>query len=216
VAQPEFLIRTGTQDMKVFQEVFSHNVYDLGDPLAGDDVVVDVGANIGAFSAAAISRGAGMVLAYEPEEANYEILRLNLAQAGPRWEAHKRAVWHPDLAPAKLMVHEGARSAMHLLAAEGEVEVETVTLEEILRPLKEVAYLKLDCERGEWPALLLTPGEQLRKCRRITAELHPRLAVAGLRCTVPSAYRALKALGFDVLIDPCGDGYNWMLYAWRE
>ena len=65
--------RPDTLDEYVFKEIKpSYNCLELGE----GDIVLDIGANIGAFSKYAMEKGA-YVYAYEPEPENYELLVVN-------------------------------------------------------------------------------------------------------------------------------------------
>jgi FkbM family methyltransferase len=69
-----FYPRPNTQDSFIIQEVFEDNCYNLPDDMS-NVVVIDIGANIGAFVAACIERNVGQVIAYEPDPRNYAKLR---------------------------------------------------------------------------------------------------------------------------------------------
>lgn len=59
--------RPGTMDAGIWLEVVQNNEYRLPPQLAATDAVVDVGAHIGGFGYACLSRGAGRVWAFECE-----------------------------------------------------------------------------------------------------------------------------------------------------
>lgn len=63
---PPFRFRAGTNDQYIWQEVAVDNAYGLPASCAGQ-VWIDCGAHIGAFSAAALMRGADYVYALEPD-----------------------------------------------------------------------------------------------------------------------------------------------------
>lgn len=66
--------RPDTQDEFIVNEVYVSNCYRLPDDLSGK-VVVDIGANVGAFTIACLDRGAEHVYAYEPDHGNFCALR---------------------------------------------------------------------------------------------------------------------------------------------
>src|SRR5262249_41233627 len=69
--------------------------YELGaDPFLPGDVIVDVGAHIGAFSYWCYLKGSRAIYCYEPLERNFQILERNLA--GKSVERHRVAVWRSD------------------------------------------------------------------------------------------------------------------------
>jgi FkbM family methyltransferase len=74
-----FRARAGVGDFPVLNEIFLHRSYASGISLVHrGSVVVDIGANIGAFSIAAAQAGAAAVHAFEPLPDNFELLRENV------------------------------------------------------------------------------------------------------------------------------------------
>lgn len=70
-----FFARAGVGDFGVLNEIFIHNSYQDGlNRIAKGSVVIDVGANIGAFSIAAAAAGARRVFAFEPLKENFDLL----------------------------------------------------------------------------------------------------------------------------------------------
>ena len=137
-----------------------------------DAVVVDIGANIGAFSLLA-SRQAKVVYAVEPVRSNFEMLRHNV---------ELNRLDNVIIYPLALADHNGTArirdsgvmSSMYF-GTEGAVElVPTVTLETFFRDnsIEEVDYLKMDCEGAEWDILLSTPPEVLSRIRHLELEFH--------------------------------------------
>lgn len=74
----KFVIRTGTADINVVEEVVRRPIY-TNKKLRFEpgDLWLDIGAHIGAFSIKAAAAGC-RVVAYEPEERNLALLRRNL------------------------------------------------------------------------------------------------------------------------------------------
>jgi FkbM family methyltransferase len=78
-----FGARAGVGDFAVLNEIFLHQSYASGiSLLRRGAVVVDIGANIGAFSIAAAQAGAAAVHAFEPLSDNFELLRENIRLNG--------------------------------------------------------------------------------------------------------------------------------------
>src|SRR5262245_25155027 len=89
--------RPDSTDASVIREIWEENVYHLapGD-FAHAGVAVDIGANIGAFALRAALLGAHRVIAYEPEDENFEYLRKNIEAhpgLGAAVVAVQAAVW---------------------------------------------------------------------------------------------------------------------------
>ncbi len=170
--------------------------------------VVDVGANIGAFSLWAERLGAEVV-AYEPEPKTYESLVANVAG---RRVSTRQAALVGEAAPAVRLYLSGVRSTRHtLLAKEIEsgaplrdfVDVPTVTVADVVGDGCDL--LKLDCEGAEFEALLRSDDETLRRARRLVVEYHriggepeelvDRLEAAGLEVSVLWTSEAVGAIG---------------------
>ena len=102
--------RPNSGDRGIFIEVCLQNEYRLPPNFEPDDVIVDIGGNVGAFAHACLTRGAGRVICCEPEPGNVAILRQNLARWGDRVEIIPAAVWPgnepaPEFVPADDPVH---------------------------------------------------------------------------------------------------------------
>jgi FkbM family methyltransferase len=137
------------------------------------DIVVDIGANIGAFAMLAASRGA-RVRSYEPHPDSFAHMERNTAKW--RVECHRAAVTteHADTVQLYLgprdtrntLLGKDAKSAREL---DEQVEVPAIPLAEVLRD--PVDLLKLDVEGGEFDLLWAEP-HLLRRAKRIIAEVH--------------------------------------------
>lgn len=208
-------VRNVDHDHEVWHETLDVNTYSLTPEEMDGAYVVDVGANIGAFTAACCSLGA-KVLAIEPSTENLAVLRVNTA--GMDCEIHEAALW--DVArrgSVKFQYFSGSPAASRLQKS-GTDEVELVDFETLMAySPKDIDYLKLDCEGAEWDAIMYASTETLRRCKRITAELHLGLRIGGPEHTVPGVYRRMRQAGFDVLITPGAVmQFNWLMHAWRE
>jgi len=121
------------------------------DDIQRDDIVIDIGANVGAFCIQA-ARYSDHVTAIEPVA--FDILRENIR-----------------LNNADVKVIEGALgdgSPVEISWDEARVRVLSYTLSQITGMAGGCDFLKCDCEGGEW---LIKP-EDLAGIRRIEMELH--------------------------------------------
>ena len=207
-----------TNVLRPIASVFFKHVYDPpGFEIGGDDCVVDVGANFGAFSVFAGRRTAGRVIAVEPHPTNVEALRHNLSSNGCD---------HVEVAALALSDREGfialypGRSGTtHQLFADGPdrrdappVQVPTTTLGRFLetRDVPRVDLLKMDCEGAE--GLIFSAAEDgLDRVRRIAMEYHD--------ASSPKDHGELAELlekrGFRVRVDSAGGRSNGMMFASR-
>ena len=75
----DIILRESTSDVKIWQEVFHDNCYHLNASVKGR-TVIDIGANIGAFSCLASKLGASKVVSFEAASLNYEVFSENAKQ----------------------------------------------------------------------------------------------------------------------------------------
>jgi FkbM family methyltransferase len=161
-------------DAGVWGAVYRRDEYRLGDTRFGpDDVVIDVGAHVGSFARAAWDRGARRVVCYEPSPANLDVLRKNAA-AMPGVSVFPAAVG--GTTTPRLYFNprptESARSDVGSCSpAPGGLEVPAVSLDAAIDAAGgRVAFLKMDCEGCEWPALFT--ATKLDRVDRIALEWH--------------------------------------------
>ena len=121
------------------------------DDIRPEDVIVDIGANVGAFCIRA-AQFSGQVTAVEP--VSTDILRENIRLNGVGVKVIEGALG--DGNPAEIS-WDGCRAI-----------VPTYTLRQITEMAGGCDFLKCDCEGGEW---LVNP-EDLAGVRRIEMELH--------------------------------------------
>jgi len=121
------------------------------DDIRPDDIVIDIGANVGAFCLRA-AKLSGRVLAVEP--VTWEILEENIRLNQARVKVIRGALG--DGNPGQV-TWDGITAT-----------VPTYTLRQIVSMAGGCDFLKCDCEGGEW---LIRP-EDLAGIRRIEMELH--------------------------------------------
>jgi FkbM family methyltransferase len=182
--------RPGTLDQAIFNGVVLLNEYQLPQRIAPDDIVIDIGAHIGSFAEAVVSRGCRNVYCIEADRANVEIAATNLR---PYIEAgHVRlvcgAAWRSDPNTDELYFDGYHPFPESYTGMEGIVNtgngsviwpvgepIRKVAFDEIVdlvteRGEKRVRLLKLDCEGAEWPILLTS--QRLELIDEICGEFH--------------------------------------------
>ena len=166
--------------LKMMQEIFFENAYTPSNlSIEANDTVVDLGANIGVFTLFAARKTRSPVYAFEPFPESFEYLSRNVQTNGlHNVIAHDKAVYD-KIGTAKLFLHKS--SGRHLISPdyaktklERYVEVPTTTLRQIMdgNNLKQIDFLKLDCEGSEATILPSTPLEYLQRIRKIAMEFH--------------------------------------------
>lgn len=178
----QFLVRAQTTDLSVLNEIYIRRIYDealLKRPLC--PVIVDVGANIGAFSLRAVSLcHKPKIYAFEPYSKNFKMLQKNveLNMLKEPIKTIKKAVTG-DGKVHYLNVEasrEGA-SSMYKDSTRNYHEkerIETVKLADFMEKEKMdcVDLLKLDCEGAEFEILYSLGQKQFDKIKRIVLEYH--------------------------------------------
>src|SRR6185295_19152650 len=182
--------RNGTLDQAIFNGVVVFNEYQLPARFASGDIVIDVGAHIGSFAEAVLSRGCEKVYCIEPDRVNFDIAAENLRPSienghvrlvrGAAWRSDRNTDelyfdgYHPFpksitgmegiLITGNGSVVWGSGEPVAKLAFDGIVDLVTNQGEHHVR------LLKLDCEGAEWPILLTS--QRLGLINEICGEFH--------------------------------------------
>jgi len=182
-SEATFQLRHDTQDQEVFESVVTNNQYRLPDKLPADSLVIDVGANIGAFAVACLMRGAGTVVCFEPCQRNFVQLCLNTAAWVGKVAPFNAAVWRSDFAEhVEFVGHDrytacgGVRPYDPVRPGWGvpSVDVVAMGLDQIIdlatTEHKRAHILKVDAEGSEYP--ILYTSRLLRKVDNLIVETH--------------------------------------------
>lgn len=160
-------------------------------------VLVDVGANIGAYTLLLRSVSPLPIIAYEPQPFLFQLLKWNVAYnklhdvetrnvaCGSRrgevafsigingsivCKTAKAAGRSPPTKPAPLNWEQEAQITQ---AGDAVVNVPMTTLDEDLADVPSVALLKIDCEGFEYEVLQGAAGIIKRHCPQLVLEIHP-------------------------------------------
>jgi len=171
--------------LKIFLSGYPHDIItvfvvvvkeDYG-KVVRDDIVIDIGANIGVFSVYAAAMGAKKVFSYEPTNEAYEVLLRNISSNRFEdiiipyrlavTEANGKAVRIPLKSSPYNRILDGNASEPHDV-------VSTVSLESILKKngIDQLDLLKIDCEGEEYRILLNTDASIFQKIKTIRMEYH--------------------------------------------
>lgn len=172
-----FWVRHGTCDEEVLRARYARSRFFARERrLSREDIVVDLGAHIGAFTiVAARAVPCGYVYAVEPAADTFELLARNVAVNGlDNVTACQLAV---SDGAGKATLHRGADSWADSLCGNGTAgseAVETMTLEGFLEVhgIARVDYMKMNVEGSEYGILLVAPEWVLRRVRCMQVEHH--------------------------------------------
>lgn len=225
----QFKSRVNTSDALIIWEVWKAKVYDDNRiPIGIDDVVVDLGAHIGAFAVRAARMAyCGRVYAYEAAVKNYALLLENRQLNGlENLYIENSAVSNRS---GEMHLYTPANnSILGSLVQETGSFVETVqaiTFSDIIaeHALTQIDFLKVDVEGAEFDILFACSAEILAKIRRMVIEYHE--FERGGR-THRDLVNLLTSHGFKVVVEKAifpqprwfGTGVSKLgiIKAWRE
>lgn len=149
-----FVVRDGTYDKNILTEVMQYAVLDLHWKR-----VLDVGANIGAFTVLAYQLGVRSITAIEPDPDNFELLRFNVKTFDPRIVKTMRGAVMTDPPDEKITLYRsrtGKNPGTHSLYVSGgreAVTVPTIRWRDVIEN-ENFDTIKMDVEGAEHDLLL--------------------------------------------------------------
>lgn len=168
-------MRSGTSDREVFHQVFLSEEYKFAYPFTAK-TILDLGANIG-LAAIYFKHHfpEALLVAVEPERSNFEILSGNLSSY-TNVRLYRKGI--ASTSKSKLFLKDPAAEkwgfATTDLPADNSVEIEPVTMEELLKAndIEELDILKIDIEGAERDLFSFNFEYWLPRTRMIIIELH--------------------------------------------
>jgi len=213
------LLRHDTSDPRMFDEIFVAGVYEPPaeaaaslDVLGGAPAVLDLGANVGLFSAWASGRWPGArITCVEPDRDNFASLE-RCAQLNAERGEWKLAPAAAGTASGVMQFVAGAGSESHEAHPQERAHSIEVPVVDAFEHLADADLVKMDIEGGEWALL---GDRRLREipARAIVLEHHGRLCPA-----FPprrAASDLLRAAGFKTMPVGAEVGGVGMLWGWR-
>ncbi|WP_410004684.1 FkbM family methyltransferase [Aequorivita nionensis] len=205
--------------LSIFNEIFVKKVYtsDIIN-IEENDVVFDIGANVGVFSLyASLIKGVS-VFAFEPHPENFKKLSHNVEQNNLiNVECIEYAL---GLKNEDRFMIEGNIAGGHKVAQrdsmeskDGLLKVQSITLDSIMKKLNidKIDFLKLDCEGAEGEIISSLGKEGLKKINKIAVEFHDNHSI--LNHTEILKY--LKDSGFKTSLSWDGSSYFGYIYGKR-
>lgn len=180
------------------QNVVDGCIYQKGECyIKPNDVVLDLGANIGIFSRFASDAGASMVYSFEPIIQNFELLMLNRPE---NCQPHRIAVSNIDNEAIEMTYcpTDPGESSFIIKKKQRQTEQQTImtmTITTMVNKgvIEQPDFIKMDVEGAEILAFEGISDNILSKTRCISMELHERILPEK---DVLDLYVRLKDLGF--------------------
>jgi FkbM family methyltransferase len=178
-----------------------------------DAVIMDAGANIGTFTLyAARTAPAARIWAIEPFDTTFQRLTETVVsnRLSDRVTCLQCALGDQE-GEARMPTSDQPSQFRRLVTGVGEatIPVKVTSIEAIFRAqeIDRVDLLKLDIEGGEYPSILCSPPNVLRRIRRICMEYHPMFADE--LCSKEPLFAHLARAGMVCTLDvPNSDGYG--------
>lgn len=156
-------------DTVVLTEVWGRNDYRVHEEWGLSGTVVDIGANIGAFTVLASLAGADRVIAIEPNAENFTRLCEHTKR---NWcdnvDLRNLAVAPPEIESVTMVGEGGGSVAVDVR----EGDVPTIDLHHLIDEHAPISFLKMDIEGAEFAVFDALPVEQLAYVDRIAMEWH--------------------------------------------
>lgn len=179
-----------------------------------NDIVVDIGANIGDFSFLATLLGAKKVFAYEPDTTPFKDLKYNITTNRiSNIKAINKAI--SNIKGSIIFYKAENNGGSSLYKSKTTVlpsKVETIRLSDIFNEnkIKKIDFLKIDCEGGEGLIFESTQQSTWNKIGKISMEYHDNISLYNHH----QITKLLKKYGFNVSQNKTGLGFGY-IYAWK-
>ncbi len=161
----------------LFQEIWIDKIYNQsGYEISPDDIIIDIGANIGVFALyAATAAPRTKVYAFEPFPENLSYLRQNISESSvDNIFVEEKAVARSARSRNLEITESGIT---HMLSDKKDIDsvlVNCTTLNEVLEKIQKCDLLKIDCEGSEYEIIYSCDPNLFNKVRRIVGEYHYR------------------------------------------
>jgi FkbM family methyltransferase len=196
---------------------FKHRYNPIQLPIGKNDVVVDIGANIGVFTVYAASITQNTVYAFEPSPSTFEVLKRNIGANGlSNVIAGMFAVSARRGTELFIETEDSTNRKLKAIApnaTEKCIEVSSITLQDIMdrNNIEQIDFLKLDCEGSEGLILESTSKDCLQRISKIAMEFHDGIS----KLKHSEMQYLLEAASFATDMHWNGKSTLGHLYAWR-
>ncbi|GEM_PF-789501 len=194
----EFWIKAGTIHSLLISNSFEPSVLNIFRPHE-NDVVIDVGANIGKYAlyAGMLVGKKGKVIALEPFEETFRLLHRNIKQNDLEDSVIPLRVAISDQnGKTKLFFADDVGEVISLIyrVSDKYVEVDTITIDSLVENMKirKVDWMKIDVEGAEYNVLL--------GARETLSKNKLNLVIEVLKVNEEKVFNLLKTLGYSISI----------------
>lgn len=182
-----------------------------------ESVVVDIGVNVGHFIKASSIKGSENIIGFEIAKDNFKIA-LNNCKDLKGIRLFNKAVWRGDKKEiVKYNTWEQEYQSLRVRPI-GDLEAETISLDEIIEIYGNIDFLKVDCEGSEYP--ILYTCTLLKKIKQISLEVHMYDVEEDLvcvdfqeRCNYKDLQQFLEHNNFIVEVIPTDTSRLYFMYA---
>lgn len=180
-----------------------------------DDVVVDIGANVGIFSIFAYFNGASKIISYEPDPTSFKDLRRNIKINNiDNIKAINLAITNKKgLIEFYTYIDNGGNSVFNNNKIGNKINVQSIKLIDIFEQNKidKIDFLKIDCEGSEGLIFSSTNKKIWSKINKIALEYHDNVSPINHLQII----KILKRNNFNTRRIPIGKVFGY-IYAWKK
>jgi FkbM family methyltransferase len=187
-----------------FRRSYTNNFFSIGE----NDLVVDIGANIGIFSVWASLQTKNLVYAFEPFSPNCDFIEKNIANNALKNVIVQQTAVSDKTGKVRLYLAESRGGNLlfdHNIQGRLEeyVDVPSTTLKAFMESnnFDSIDFLKMDCEGSEGVIFSSTPAAYLARIRKIALEYHDNVSLLKHH----EIQDLLKGAGFHTLVTRSGN-----------
>ncbi len=222
ITKPRALkIRVPRRLLLIFKEIFMSDVYDVDELIKGlspDSVLLDIGANVGFFSALIVSKGpVKKIYAFEPIPVNIDTLKQIVADnklLQEKIDLQGKAVTGKPMDGITLYLDSEKELTQNASVFSGfekshanKIIVESTTLSQIIiqNNLEQIDFMKMDCEGSEFDILYNTDPEHIRRIKKMMIEVHD---VDEEKNNITYFNNYLQSLGYRTKYSPINNRFH--------
>jgi FkbM family methyltransferase len=162
------------------REVFREYLYDWYNPVKSGDIVLDIGANVGAFTYSILDKNPTHVYCLEPSKACFEVLKKNTEFSNKVTLFNKALgkktdnLTHADAFPKQKRFFADEES-IRVFEGESQTECSVISLLDFVKEndITHIDFMKFDCEGSEYSIFSDENEDYIKKnVNRASGEFH--------------------------------------------